>query len=218
MPYKPDEHRRRSIRLCGHDYRDGGAYFVTICTWRRECVLGEIRNDVLCPTQRGLIVGQCWEAIPQHRPYVELDAFVLMPNHIHGIIWLAVGAEDIVRPSAPLVSASSPKPKGPDARSLGAVVGAFKAAVTREINKRRTGAERNFWQANYYEHIIRDQRGLEAIRKYVTMNPQRWCDDRENPTGSGRDDYEKFVQSLYVEDQGDTSVAPTTTIRRGDGR
>jgi REP element-mobilizing transposase RayT len=91
MAYDPQKHHRRSVRLKGFDYRSGGAYFVTICTHNRECIFGTIENDAMNLSQRGMIVQQCWHDIPNHRPNVELDAFQIMPNHVHGIIWL-VGA------------------------------------------------------------------------------------------------------------------------------
>ena len=194
--YDPDRHHRRSVRLSAYDYAAAGAYFVTICTSGRIHAFGEIDGGVLRPTRRGLIVRQCWEAIPLHRPTVALDAFAVMPNHCHGIVWITHDSAAAPTVGATLVSPSSARPRGPNSGSLGAIVGAFKAAVSREINKLRPGSGTGIWQPNYHEHIIRNQRELEAIRYYVLTNPERWDHDAENAVGDKSDEVGVFVQSL----------------------
>src|SRR5215470_15321429 len=86
MKFDPDRHHRRSIRLRGYDYTRAGAYFVTICTYQRACILGAIEDGVIALSPSGQIVEQCWRSLAHHCLYVELDAFVIMPNHVHGII------------------------------------------------------------------------------------------------------------------------------------
>jgi REP element-mobilizing transposase RayT len=154
-------------------------------------------------SQRGMIVQQCWHDIPNHRPNVELDAFQIMPNHVHGIIWL-VGAT--------LASPSHDQQNRPTPSSLGAINGGFKSAVTRENNRRRAGAGTNLWQPSFYEHVIRHERALDAIREYIVTNPERWAMDAENPVGNARDDYRAFLKQIDVcasSKEGDASVAPT---------
>jgi REP element-mobilizing transposase RayT len=206
MSYDPKKHHRRSIRLEGHDYRGEGAYFVTICTRDRACVFGTVSGDEMKLSQRGLIAQSCWRDIPNHRAYVELDEFVIMPNHMHGILWIQPHDEGRATQVSPL---QVPRLLG---ESLGAIVGAYKAAVSRSINKVRSGAAADLWQPNYFEHIIRDQRGLVELRDYTVLNPQRWSQDKENPAGDGTDDFEVVVRSLTPvrnRKEGDTSVAPT---------
>jgi len=97
MKYNPDIHHRRSIRLQGYDYSSPGAYFVTMCTHNRECLFGEIANGKMRLNELGKIASQCWLAIPDHFPHARLGAFVIMPNHVHGIIWIVdniVGAKN----------------------------------------------------------------------------------------------------------------------------
>ena len=86
MPYDPGRHHRRSIRLRGYDYTSAGAYFITICAHRRECLFGEVVDGVMRLNVYGRVVDACWQAIPDHFPHVMLDVYVIMPNHVHGII------------------------------------------------------------------------------------------------------------------------------------
>jgi REP element-mobilizing transposase RayT len=170
------EHRRRSIRLTGYDYRSAGAYFVTICTHGRECLLGEVVDGAMAPNRLGRVVERAWYDLPARFPGIALDAFVVMPNHVHGIVRLV---------GAPLAGAH---PAGADPAggvALGDVVGAFKSLTTRAM----LGVVREavdspivgpLWQRNYYEHIVRDDDELERIRAYIVDNPMRWDDDDEN--------------------------------------
>src|SRR5947207_1836246 len=87
MAYDPEKHQRRSIRLSHYDYRNRGAYFITICTGNRQCVFGTVEDDVVRLSQRGCIVEACWRDLPNHHSHVELDELVVMPNHLHGVLW-----------------------------------------------------------------------------------------------------------------------------------
>ncbi|MGE0824886.1 MAG: transposase [Candidatus Binatia bacterium] len=131
IAFDPEKHHRRSIRLKGYDYRQAGAYFVTIVTHGRECLFGNVVDGGMALSERGKIVQRCWDEIPVHFPNVQLDTFTVMPNHIHGII-VIVGATH----ASPLPQAVFP-PHGPETRSLGAIVGSFKSAVTKRINEQR---------------------------------------------------------------------------------
>lgn len=165
MPYDPARHHRRSIRLRGYDYTVQGAYYVTICIHGRQCLLGDVVGGAVRLSDYGRIVTACWDAIPDHFSGVELDAFVVMPDHVHGIVVIATD------PPAP---ATGGQPTGPPKRSLGAIVGSFKAAAARQINQLRGTAGAPFWQRNYYEHIVRDSADLDRIRAYIECNPARW--------------------------------------------
>jgi putative transposase len=174
MTYKPDRHHRRSIRLKDYDYSQTGAYFVTVCTKDRGCLFGEIADGLMCLSPLGKIVQACWDDLPRHYPHVESDAFVIMPNHIHGIIVL--GAGSIAR------AGFKPAPTVTDKRhSLAEIMRAFKTFSSRRINERHNSPGTPVWQRNYYEHVIRNEDDLAEIREYITDNPLKWEVDGENP-------------------------------------
>jgi len=164
---------RRSIRLQDYDYTLAGAYFVTIVTQDRRCLFGEVVNGEFQANVFGQIVLNEWEKSGQIRKEIELDAFVVMPNHVHGIIVIAAGMGR--------ATGRSPLQLGPAKRSVGAFVGGFKAAVTQRINGTRGMPGVSVWQRNYFEHVIRNEASLNRIRQYIADNPMRWEFDRENP-------------------------------------
>ena len=157
--FDPQKHHRKSIRLKGYDYSQAGAYYVTIMTYQRDCLFGEIVNAEMVLNDLGKIVDECWHAIPEYFPVVELGAHVSMPNHVHGIIMIrndestTVGATH----ASPLRIPNS-HPRGVSPGSLGAIVGSFKSAVTKRIGRELNAT--GIWQRNYYEHIIRDEKDL----------------------------------------------------------
>lgn len=169
--------QRRSIRLAGYDYAQAGAYFVTICTQDRACLFGDVVNGNMRLNVLGQIVDQCWRGIPAHGEHAVLDAFVVMPNHIHGIIAIVpVGATH----ASPALSTPI-NPPGPKPKSIAAIIGSFKSAATRRINEVRQTLGMSVWQRNYYERIIRDEHALDAARRYVQDNPAKWEQDSEKP-------------------------------------
>ena len=165
-----DAWHRRSIRLPGYDYSQPGAYFVTICVHGRRPILGDISGGQLRISRYGEIVQACWDNLPSHYIHVELDAFVVVPNHIHGIIRLtdAVGAGF--------------KPAPTKRHALPEIVRAFKTFSARRINAMRAAAGAPVWQRNYYEHVIRNDDELRVIRAYILNNPLGWDRDPENPS------------------------------------
>jgi REP element-mobilizing transposase RayT len=169
-----NERHRQSIRLLRYDYTQAGAYFVTICTHNRECLFGEVNaQGEMMINDLGRLVERCWNNIPSHFPNIALDTFVVMPNHVHGIIVINTGATH----ASPLQRRS-----GPLQHSIGAMVGSFKSAATRHINQHRQISCTPVWQRNYYEHIIRNEESLNRIRQYIIDNPARWAFDDENPS------------------------------------
>lgn len=171
-PYDPQRHHRRSIRLNGYDYSRAGAYFVTVCTKGRACLFGDIVHGLMVLNEAGRVVDECWKDIPSHFPQVELDEFVVMPNHIHGIVRImdAVGAKHL----SPL-----PSRRPGTSHTLGSVIRGFKIGVTKWM--RANTDVHDVWQRNYHEHIIRDEASLNRIREYMANNPASWADDAENP-------------------------------------
>jgi len=171
MDSEPTLPRRRSLRLPAYDYSQGGAYFITICAHERRCLFGRVADSQMQVNAIGALIEEEWFRSPTIRRIV-LDAFVVMPNHVHGIVLIdSVGA-----------TSSSPGPaSGPRRGSLSSFVGSFKAAVTRRIKTLSLLPDSRVWQRNYYEHIIRDDKSLDAIREYIDSNPANWANDRQNP-------------------------------------
>ena len=212
MKYNPEIHHRRSIRLKGYDYTQPGAYFVTFCTYQRLHLFGEVVDGNMVLNDRGKIARDEWFKTAELRPYVKLyeDEFVIMPNHGHGIIWIEenVGAlrgnaqlqveqERAERCSAPTKSVAP--------RSLGAIVRAYKSAVTYAVNKLENQRGAVLWQRNYYEHIIRNNRELNNIARYIVNNPRNWQLDRDNAQNirklsapENMDEYIKDVEEMTL--------------------
>ncbi len=176
MPFDPARHHRRSIRLKGYDYARAGAYFVTVCIYRRECLLGDVLNGEMVLNAYGRIIWDEWFRSVEIRHEIELDEFVAMPNHIHGIVIIHDGNAVGATGRSPLQP-----PRGPSKRSLGAFMAGFGSAITKRINQMRHTPGVPFWQRNYHEHIIRDEKSLNNIRRYIRANPMMWAYDTENP-------------------------------------
>ena len=180
-----DHKRRRSIRLKGYDYSQPGAYFVTICTRDRAVLLDNPRAIS--------IIQKWWDALPKRFPGARTDEFVVMPNHIHGIIFLeSLGADAALRSnraqSARIATINSgvTSQLRPQKPALPKIVQWFKTMSTNEyikgVSERKFEPfSRSLWQRNYYEHIIRDEADLESVRQYVMENPNRWEEDEDNP-------------------------------------
>jgi putative transposase len=189
MPYDPQKHHRRSIRLQGYDYSQAGAYFITFCTHQRECLFGEIVNGQMQLNQFGVIVAEEWLRSPTIRQEIELDAWVIMPNHFHGIVVItqnivgANGNSPLTNGNSPLTKVSAQRMKP---RSLSSLVVGFKAAVTKKINTIRHLNDVPIWQRNYYEHIIRDENSLQKLRQYITDNPLSWEMDQLHPNNPSK--------------------------------
>src|SRR4051794_33458773 len=165
--------QRRSIRLRDYDYTRNGAYFVTVCTNNRLCLFGEIEDGVVRLSPIGQVADTAWSELPQHTPDLMLDVWVVMPNHLHGIL--------VLPGSIARHSTSTKVPQGPNAGSLGAVIGGFKSAVSRTVKMANLSPDRPLWQRNYFERIIRDDRELDATRSYIDTNPIRWDADPDHP-------------------------------------
>jgi len=328
MPYDPNRHHRRSIRLKGYDYSQAGAYFITICTQDRACLFGKVVNGEMRLNDAGRMVLAEWNMLPERFPHVVLDAFVVMPNHVHGIVVITNPATDDTATTAPTIVGTGlvPAPNAgtmgavPDAGTMGAVpnagtmgavpddgamgaapdagamgaapdagtmgaapddgamgavpdagtmgaapdtgattrvaptaativgtglvpapddgattrvaptvgdivaptvgdivaptvgdiVGAFKSRVTVEyIRGVKTSGWPPFrgrlWQRNYYEHIIRNERALNAIRQYIIENPRRWQMDRENEARTAPDPLAQAIWNMLKQEEAEHS-------------
>ncbi len=184
MKYEGHKHHRRSLRLKGYDYSQSGGYFVAVVTLDRACLFGEIVNGTIRLNESGQMVERWWFELKHKFPTIETDEFVVMPNHFHGVVVIAVGAGLRV----------GPHPEGTHAALQGTHVGVPLPAIvqwfkTMTTNEYMRGIKRSrwvplrsrLWQRNYYEHIIRDEESLSRIREYILNNPAQWAFDRENP-------------------------------------
>jgi putative transposase len=189
MAYDPERHHRHSFRLKEYDYSQPGAYFVTICTLDRECALGCVDGGEMRLNDAGRMVWSVWEGLPARFSGMELDAFVVMPNHVHGIIVIHGRGESRVRPDdcrQPDLGDHKNRPCGTMAGSLGQIIQAFKSMTTHEyvMGVRQRGwapFQGRLWQRNYHEHIVRNEIDLRRIREYILSNPARWNEDENNP-------------------------------------
>jgi REP element-mobilizing transposase RayT len=203
MPFDPRFHGRRSIRLKGYDYTQAGAYFITICTHDRVCLFGEIRNNAMALNRFGELAVDEWVRTGRMRPNVRVAEFVVMPNHIHGILVITddgrgtlqrapTGNDDNVSTlqRAPTgnddnVSTLQRAPTGnieqfgkPVSNSIPTIVRGFKSATTKQINLLRNTPGMLVWQRNYYEHVIRNDDSYYSIAEYIRANPARWPEDK----------------------------------------
>lgn len=176
MPYNPDIHHRRSMRLQGYDYRQSGAYFVTICVHSRICLFGNVMAGKMQLNLYGAIAEEEWLRTPVLRPYIELDEYIIMPNHFHGI--LVITDTGGAQRAAPLRTPPEKPIPFVAPGSLGAVMRAFKSAATKRINELRETPGNPIWQRGYYEDVVRNEKHLDHIRQYIQANPARWGEDQ----------------------------------------
>ncbi|MDR3673894.1 MAG: hypothetical protein P4N24_00285 [Acidobacteriota bacterium] len=194
MVYDSRIHHRRSIRLRGYDYAGGGAYFITICTQGKIPQFGRIVEEEMILNEPGRLMQKTWDDLPQRFHTLILDAFRVMPNHVHGVFVLpgpglhpalaeATGAP-VIEPgniNQPWDGRGRASPPPTRRTSMGDVVGTFKSISTIAVNKLLSRTGTRLLHENFYEHIIRDVGELESIREYIIYNPQRWMEDPENP-------------------------------------
>lgn len=182
---------RGTTRLAGHTY-GAGSYFVTVCVHEREGLFGEVVDGAMCLNNAGRVVVEELCRTVELRAGVTIDAFVVMPNHVHVILSLADPGSATVRrgmachapehrDASGCVDGGAREFGRPVARSLGTVIGAFKSAVTKRT-RQTTDRVDPVWQRGYHEHIIREHDDIEVYRRYIAMNPVRWAEDEENPS------------------------------------
>lgn len=179
QPKFKDKYRVESTRLSNRDYASNGLYFVTICTNNRQYFFGDIIDGQVEYSPIGQIAEKYWAEIPQHSKYTYVDSYVIMPNHVHGIVVLDKPDNVETQEFASLNCDKSNK-FGPLKRnSLQSIIHSYKSAVTRWC--RKNGHEHFGWQERFYEHIIRADDSVDRIRDYITCNPAKWESDKNNP-------------------------------------
>jgi putative transposase len=180
MKFDRHGHHRRSIRLKEYDYSQPGGYFLTVVTYQRNCLFGEVVKEEMRLNDHGRIVNECWYAIPEHFSNVEFDTYVVMPNHMHGIIVITDRADASASARRGTIYRAPTEQFGkPITGSVPTIVRTFKAAVTRRIGRELNAS--GIWQRNYYEHVIRDHEDWDRIHRYIEFNPSMWAEDNENP-------------------------------------
>lgn len=181
MAFNPKKHNRRSIRLKGYDYTEPGAYFITICTSKREYLFGHIQDEKMHLNRYGEVVQFNWNNLPKSYPHVQLDEFIIMPDHIHGIIML----KDPVGAGLPTIESLTKNPYKPaptpqKRHGLPEIIRSLKTRSATRINQLRSTKGNPVWQRGYYEHIVRNQQALSNIRRYIINNPSKWQKDKLN--------------------------------------
>ncbi len=178
MPEEKQFHRR-SIRLRGADYSDSGAYFITMCAAKQKSIFGKIENGRTVLNPLSEIIRACWIGIPQHFAHASIKEFIVMPNHLQGIVTLSVGARYIVPFDR---EARTPERfQKPVKGSIPTIVRTFKAAVARQARKELGIDGRSIWQRNYFERVLREGQDYADVSRYIVENPMRWEWDEENP-------------------------------------
>jgi REP element-mobilizing transposase RayT len=176
--YDPERHRRQSIRKPDWDYSGPGRYFVTVCSFNRELIFGDIEDGAVRLSEIVNIVEQSWLEIADANPTVQLDAHILMPNHLHGII--------IVPPNNwKQTNATGSRPAGAARGSLGAMLGRFKSTATRRANLLPNVGTSTLWQRGYHDRVIPDD-ALDIARQYIRNNPSNWLRDPDHPRHAHR--------------------------------
>jgi putative transposase len=195
MAFNSQKHHRRSIRLKGYDYTEPGAYFVTICTSKREHLFGHIQDEKMHLNRYGEVIQFNWNNLPKIYPHVQLDEFVIMPDHIHGIIILkndpvGAGSPTVESPTknlykpAPTIESPTKNPHQPAQKRHGLpqIIRSLKTCSATRINQLRSTKGNPVWQRGYYEHIVRNEQALFNIRRYIINNPLKWQKDKLNST------------------------------------
>ena len=175
------KHQRKSIRLSEYNYSLPNWYYITICAYERRSLFGNIKNGKMILNKLGKVIEEEWMRTKEIRKNVDLDYYVIMPNHLHGIIIIEQPIEDVgaTRRVAQnkedrAIQRIAPTKETLIPNSLGSIIGQFKSKVTKRLREFPGNSELKIWQRNYYEHIIRNELDLQNIRQYINLNPVKW--------------------------------------------
>jgi putative transposase len=179
MPSTPYGYRRRnSLRYTGYDYTQPGAYFVTFCTHGGRCIFGHVDDQgQMIHNSLGQIAHASWADFAENHPEIEIDIFIVMPNHIHVLLWILASANPADKPPPNKVRAFGDAIAG----SLSTLIGAYKGGVTQKAKTQKLVAGPTLWHRNFHDHIVRGEEELQRIREYIRTNPQRWKEDKLHP-------------------------------------
>jgi putative transposase len=181
MNYNPQKHKRKSTRLEGYDYSKEGMYFVTICTHKRFHLFGHIENGAMFLNDAGKFADQCWNEIPAHFPHAVLHEYVVMPNHVHGILELAIdGYSDDGPEYYPPLDENFATAFASPSRTVGSIICGFKIGVTKWFRNNMAKdfpPHQSLWQRNYHDIILKDYRLYDIFSNYIHNNPAKWSED-----------------------------------------
>jgi len=184
---------RKQVRLKGYDYSESGHYFVTICVKNRKGFFGSVAEGKMDLNVYGAIVSECWYDLPKHYVNCSLDSFVILPNHVHGIV--VIDNRNVVG------NGFKPFPT----HGLSEIVRGFKTFSSRKINERVRNRDRFSWQKSFYDHVIRSEKSLEKIREYIQNNPMKWDLDRENPSSKNFElEHDDYWKEIYESSRGNS--------------
>lgn len=173
MQDKFKKYQRRSIRLKQYDYSTTGFYFITICTWKHLCLFGKIEKDRMIINKSGEITEKEWYRTGELRANIKLHEFIIMPNHMHGIIEITNNRDTTRRGTACRARFAKPQ-QG----TISTMIRSYKSAVTKQIRDQSNDRKLKIWQRNYYEHIIRNEEAYLKISEYIQNNPLKWKEDK----------------------------------------
>jgi putative transposase len=186
MAFDPEIHHRRSVRMPAFDYAGSSYYAVTICTQDKACLFGDVVDWKMRLNDVGEMINENWLALRHRFSFVKLDEYIIMPNHLHGIIgFVGAGlAPPACNTTIPGEGVDAGDPRVAPTRKivLGEVIGAFKSITTIAINRLFGDVGQKIWQRNYYEHVIRNEHDLMTHHDYIVNNPARWQLDEYNPS------------------------------------
>ena len=160
------ERKRKPTRLSGYDYSSPGFYFATICTHQRECRFRQVIDGEMHLNNAGKIAWQGWEPLSRGYPNIGIEHFVVMPNHVHGLI--EIKPFDVFQHKKP--------------HDLSEIIRGFKTWSAIRINRVQNSAGAPVWQRSFYDQIIRNEKQLQTVVDYIRMNSERWDEDKENLT------------------------------------
>ena len=178
---------RRNNRLKDYDYTSNGYYFITVCVENHQQIFGTIGNNQMQLNDAGNMINTILNQIPENYAGIDLDEHIVMPNHIHGIMNIAVGARS-PRPGSPRPDNNKIIGRGNRAPTIGNIIAYFKYQTTNQINESQNTPGKKIWQRNYHDRIIRNDESLNNIRDYIINNPKTWEKDENNiniPVGTG---------------------------------
>ncbi|MGZ3524430.1 MAG: transposase [Thermodesulfobacteriota bacterium] len=185
--------KRRQVRLRDYDYSQSGYYFVTICAKDRKGFFGSVAEGKMNLNICGEIVSKCWYDLPKHYLNCSLDSFIIMPNHVHGVV--AIDNENVVG------NGLKPFPT----HGLSEIIRGFKSFSSRKINEEIRNDDEFQWQKSFYDHVIRTDQSLESIREYIQNNPLKWDLDRENPSSKNFNlDHDDYWKEIYDSGRGNS--------------
>ncbi len=183
-----NKYRISSARLQNWDYGSNAAYFVTICTQNREHYFGEISDGIMQLSEMGAMANKYWSEIPEHFPFVELGEFVIMPNHVHGIIIINKPGNERNLETRHALSLPTHPHQHPQHETIGqkrfqnqgkgtlsSIIGSYKSVLTKNARKIHAGFA---WQSRFHDHIIRNDNSFHRIQQYILSNPQNWTKDK----------------------------------------